>query len=79
MESMVNKTYAVDRIEGDVAVCECLETGVLLSVEVSELPQGVKEGDVVVKGVDGFAFDEEQTEDRRSRLSSRLDRLFRKN
>jgi len=69
----------VDRIEGDVAVCECLETGVLLSVEVSELPQGVKEGDVVVKGVDGFAFDEEQTEDRRSRLSSRLDRLFRKN
>jgi len=68
----------VDRIEGDIAVCECLESGDSLSVDVALLPVGTKEGDVLVRDVDGFVLDSEQTEGRRRRLSNRLNRLFDK-
>jgi len=76
---MANKIYAVDRIENDIAVCECMESGERLNIDVSALPSGAKEGDVLMRDGDGFVIDKIQTEDRRERLSNRLNRLFEKN
>ena len=76
MADLADKTYAVDRIEGGMALCECLETGSRLTVDIAHLPPGVKEGDIVRQDGDGFVLDQAQTEDRRKRLKDRLDRLF---
>ena len=78
MASMANKIYAVDRIENDTAVCECLESGNRLNIDVSVLPLGAKEGDVIVCDGDRFVIDKVRTEDRHKRLSNRLNRLFEK-
>jgi len=66
----------VDRIEGGFAVCECLQTGVVITVDKGVLPDGVKEGDVLRKDGDGLVFDEVRTNRRRAELAERVRRLF---
>ena len=79
MADMADKTYAVDRIEGGIALCECIETGIRLTVDIAHLPPGTKEGDIILQDGDGFTLDKAQTEDRQKQLSDRLNRLFDKN
>ena len=78
MAGMAHKTYAVDRIEGGMALCECLETGIRLTVDIAHLPPEVKEGDVIRQEGDGFILDKSQTERRRKQLRDRLNGLFDK-
>lgn len=63
----------VDRIEGDIAVCE-LENGKMINIPLSELPQGVKEG----MALNGNEIDLEETEARTSRIREKMNRLFTK-
>ena len=45
-------TLVVDRIEGDVAVCENRNTGKMQNILVENLPNGIKEG-TILKYTDG--------------------------
>jgi len=62
---MANKVYAVNRIEGSIALCECLQTGVRISVDVKHLPPSTIQGDIIRQEGDRFILDQTQAEDRR--------------
>ena len=78
MANVVQPAYAVDRLEGDVAVCECLQTGVRITVDKKHLPPKVKEGDILLQSGEGFILDEAQTEQRHEHLTDRMNKLFEK-
>lgn len=66
--------YSIDRIEGDYAVLE--QDGVLTNVPLSELPEGVREGDLLVPTQDGWAECPAAAEEHRRRIVSRRRRLL---
>ncbi|MDD5953078.1 MAG: DUF3006 domain-containing protein [Oscillospiraceae bacterium] len=71
------KTMSIDRFEGGYAICEPLTDGKpkkkkeqhYYGIDITELPQGAKEGDVLVIGDDGtLTLDEAATKSRREKL-----------
>lgn len=61
--------YHIDRIEGEFAVLE--QAGETMDIALSELPAGVREGDMLVRTADGWAVDRAAAEEKRSRLAER--------
>lgn len=68
--------YIVDRFEGNTAVCENSETGQISSFDITQLPSGVREGDVIEVTDGEFTVSNNETKDRRSKSKSRLAALF---
>ncbi|WP_312641583.1 DUF3006 domain-containing protein [Hydrogenoanaerobacterium sp.] len=67
---------SIDRFEGDYAVCEN-SGGEMSDILISLLPQGVKEGDIIVLHSDGhFELDTEETERRRKEMIELQNKLF---
>ena len=72
-----NKICAIDRIVGNIAICECLETGKSTEIDINRLPK-VKEGDII-RFVDGvFVVDHDKTKQRLAALTERMNKLFEK-
>ncbi|MCL2608529.1 MAG: DUF3006 domain-containing protein [Treponema sp.] len=72
----------VDRIEGDVtpiAVCCCLEIDEDFEISLSELPPGIKEGDVITREGNTYTYDEALTKKRMADITARMNRLFDNN
>ncbi len=67
--------YIVDRIEGNLAVCES-ENMSMSVISMSDLPDGTREGSVInfISGVYSLDLDEEQ--ERRERILSLQDGIF---
>lgn len=69
--------YIVDRLEDGLAVCET-EDKKQAVFPLKDLPESLKEGDVL-KELDGiFSRDEEETKRRREKMKERLMGLFEK-
>ena len=67
--------YSIDRIEGNIAVL--YRRGMSIEIELSSLPEGVKEGDVLCLDKDGkFVLDTEKTQRIRSENSAVQDEVF---
>jgi len=69
--------YAVDRIEGNIAVCECLEKlDTMEEFPLEILPEGIHEGShlLCIDGV--FSLDAESEQEARERIRSKMNRLF---
>lgn len=67
----------VDRVENGIAVIEN-ENGDLFRLPLSELPEGVREGSVLVHNCEGYALDMLATEERRKKNAERTRSLFKK-
>ncbi len=68
--------FTVDRVESNVAALISDTDGSTRTVPAGELPQAAGEGSVVVLDDSGrYHLDEEETERRRGRAKSRLERL----
>ena len=66
----------VDRLEGELVVCET-ETGERLTLALSDLPDGVREGSVLRRDETGsFVLDAKAEEKRRRELFDRQEDLF---
>ncbi|NLY67848.1 MAG: DUF3006 domain-containing protein [Tissierellia bacterium] len=65
----------VDRFEGSYAVCEDEEQK-MINIEIDKLPQGVKEGDVLIIEGDNIKVDKEETEIRRERIRRLMEDLW---
>lgn len=63
--------FIVDRIEEGKAVCENSQTGTQVIFALSDMPLGIKEGDVVEDG----HINHERTAALKSNLKARFDRL----
>lgn len=67
--------YIVDRIEEGVAVLEG-EDGAMTNVKLGELPEGVKEGDVLVMHEGSYRIDCDATQSRREQMEDLFRSLF---
>lgn len=66
----------VDRIEGAFAVCE-MDDKSMQNIALSELPAGIKEGDVLVVENGAYVIDAKQTAERTERIAQKMNRLFK--
>lgn len=66
--------YAVDRIIDNIAVLENIETKEIKEVELSILPENIKEGNIV-KEETTYILDKEEENIRRQRIAEKLNRL----
>ena len=63
--------WIIDRIEGEFALCET-ENKMVVSIPLSALPKGIKEGDVLSVGINRL-----ETENRKKRINDLADSLFK--
>lgn len=69
--------YSVSRIEEGIAVLE-FPDGEFREVDISLLPDGVKEGNILVKNQNNeFTFDFEEEKRRKDRLLELQNKIFR--
>lgn len=66
----------VDRIEGAFAVCE-MDDKSMQNIALSELPAGIKEGDVIAVDNGTYVIDAKQTKERSERIAQKMNRLFK--
>lgn len=66
--------YTIDRIGETVIICED-ENGDMLKVQASELPEGVREGDILTETEGTWTLEKEETERRRQRIREKLREL----
>lgn len=67
--------YIVDRIEGDIAVCERDDMR-FFDIPLDKLPDGLKAGDCLVFEKDEWRIDREETEGRKKRIEEKMKALF---
>jgi hypothetical protein len=70
-----SKSLTIDRLEGDIAVCDGN-----INIAVGDLPEGVAEGDILVynEEVGSYYIDKEATESRKKLMADKLNSLFNK-
>ena len=69
--------YSVDRIEEKIAICED-DDGNVLKLNVDELPQEIREGDIIEKKENGFVIDADETQLRRKNMAELQRTIFGK-
>lgn len=66
---MIFLKYSVDRIEENFAVCED-EDGKFINIQLSDLPEGVREGDLISLENSVAVILKDETEARRKKLAA---------
>ena len=69
--------YSIDRIEENIALCEDND-GNVLKLSVDELPQEIREGDIIEKTENGFVIDADETQLRRKKMAEMQRNIFGK-
>lgn len=71
-------TLVIDRIEGDIAVCENRETEEITNINVSELPEDIHEGDVLKlnENENKYEIDEQTRLEIQERIKSKIRNIF---
>lgn len=76
----MSRNVIIDRFEGTFAICEGEGHGKevkMYAIEITELPPGAKEGDVLAISDDGqLAIDPDATRMRRSKIKKMQDSLW---
>lgn len=72
---VIDLKYSVDRIEEGFAVCED-ENGKMLNINTDNLPEGVKEGDIISVDDGEAVILTEETQARRKKLAEKRKALF---
>lgn len=75
-ENQQEKTLVIDRFEGNFAVCENRETLEMENIEISKLPQNIKQGDVIKSKNNQFELDEQSKSEIEERIKNKMKNLF---
>ena len=70
--------YSVERIEENVALCE-YDLGKTVKLRLDELPENIREGDIIVRTENGYTIDSDETSVRRKKMAEMQKKLFNKN
>lgn len=70
--------YAVDRIENSIAILENVANGEKKEVPLEELPDNIKEGNILIFDNENFVKDEQEEIKRRENIKNRFNRLRKK-
>ncbi len=69
------KKFIIDRIEETKAILEC-ENGDIVSLDIKSLPKTVKEGDSLYFEEGSYFLNAEETQQRKEKIKSLMDKLF---
>ena len=69
--------YSIDRIEENIAVCEG-DDGKTVKLRLDELPENIREGDIIVRTENGYTIDTDETSVRRKKMAEMQKKLFNK-
>ena len=69
--------YSIDRIEENVALCED-DLGKTVKLRIDELPENIREGDIIVRTENGYTIDSDETSVRRKKMAEMQKKLFNK-
>ena len=70
------KILVVDRFEEDFAVCEDRSSKKIKNIEISKLPEQVKEGDILRFKNNKYEIDEEKRKEIEKRINDKMKNLF---
>ena len=69
--------YSVERIEENVALCED-DLGKTVKLKLDELPENIREGDIIVRTENSYTIDSDETSVRRKKMAEMQKKLFNK-
>ena len=69
--------YSVERIEENIALCED-DLGKTVKLRLDELPENIREGDIIVRTENGYTIDSDETSLRRKKMAEMQKKLFNK-
>lgn len=67
--------YSIDRIENNIAILEEITTGTKLEVPVTNLPQDIHEGSILILKDNCYIIDKSTELKRRQSIQERFNRL----
>lgn len=70
------RILVIDRIEENIAVCEDRETRIMFNIDLSKLPENVKEGDVIRYENNEFRPDMQAQEEIEEKIQEKTKNLF---
>lgn len=65
----------IDRFEGNFAICE-KENKEMIDIEIKNLPEGAKEGDILLISNNRIIIDKAATEKRKKHIETLMDQLW---
>ena len=69
--------YSVERIEENIALCED-DLGGTIKLNLDELPENIREGEIIVRTENGYTIDSDETSARRKKMAEMQKKLFNK-
>lgn len=69
--------YSVERIEENIALCED-DLGKTIKLRLDELPENIREGEIIVRTENGYTIDSDETSARRKKMAEMQKKLFNK-
>ena len=72
----MSKILVVDRIENNIAVCENRKSKKMIEIELSKLPQNVKEGTVLKYKRGKFSIDSEKQKEIEERIQEKMNSIW---
>lgn len=72
---MKERTYIIDRIEGDYIVCETYDSS-MIDIRCDKIHGSFKEGDVLLEEEGFFKVSEELTEERRKNIENIMKNIW---
>ncbi len=72
----MEETLVIDRIEGNIAVCENRRNGIIIEIEISKLPAHVKEGDIIKYFNGSYRIDKEEEKNIKKRITEKMNNLW---
>lgn len=73
-----NQTFSIDRFEENFAVCENRQTGEMVNIEKSLLPENVKEGSIIKFENGNYVLDIDATSKKQEEIKHMVNNLFKK-
>lgn len=70
--------FAIDRIIDDIVVLENIETKITKEINISLLPENIKEGNIIVFENEEYKLDLTEEELRRKRIQEKFNKLRKK-
>ena len=71
------RKYIIDRIEGNIVVCENQETKKMENFKIEQFPKGIKDGDIVVLKDEKFEKDESETKNQKEKINELMKKLMK--
>ena len=68
--------FTIDRFEGDIAVLEDRNNGKMLDVKKEDLPENIKEGDILDKINGKYTVNPEKTLESKERIKDKMKKLW---